>query len=66
MFRELAADRQDLRRAIGRVVMVGGRRGQIEGTCRARVVLRRAAGYRECVPWSEALQVFRDPMGIFS
>ena len=64
--RELAADRQNVRWAIGRVVMVGGWRGRIEGTCRAGVLVRRVAGYRECVPWAEVLQVLCDPMGIFA
>ena len=64
--RELVADCRSVRRAIGRVVMVGGRRGRIEDTCRAGVLVRRVAGYRECVPWAEVLQVLCDPMGIFS
>ena len=64
--RELAADRRSVRRAIGRTVTVQGRPGRIEATCRAGVVLRRVAGYRECVPWVEVLQVLCEPMGIFS
>ena len=64
--RELVADRRSVRRAIGRTVTVQGHPGRIEATCRAGVVLRRAAGYRECVPWVEVLQVLCEPMGIFS
>ncbi len=45
----LADGRRAVREASGQVVTVGGHRAHIVATCSAGVVLRFAAGYRECL-----------------
>ena len=51
--RSLAAGRLAVREAIGQIVTVGGHRARIVATCPAGVVLQWAAGYRECLSWSD-------------
>ena len=51
--RSLAAGRRAVREAFGQIVTVDGHRVHIVATCSAGVVLRFAAGYRECLNWSD-------------
>ena len=63
---ELAEGRRMIQQQIGGVVALGGREVRVEATCRAGVVVRGAAGYRECVPWVEAMQKLCGLMELFS
>ena len=58
----LADGRRAVREAIGQIVAVDGHRARIKATCPAGVVLQWAAGYRECVPWSDLGRI-RAPIG---
>lgn len=49
----LAAGRRAVQETIGQVVTVDGNRARILATCSAGVVLQWAAGYRECLSWSD-------------